>query len=205
GFTLLELLVTLILVSIVVLIVAMALRLTIKAWERGQKEGGCLQAGIVVPLLLDRQIRFCTKKAPFSVNGPPRPLFFTGTSAALTFFTTYSQMGTAANGLLRVCYLYSEEEKTLKYYQKIVTRPEDLSDKFNPLSGQQEEGIRPVSTLRCVSQFKLAYSSKSDPRPKADEDWQRQWKRQGPRWPGSIRLKLKVRGEPQEMMWIFHP
>jgi prepilin-type N-terminal cleavage/methylation domain-containing protein len=54
GFTLVELLVAMVLLSMVTLVVAMALRMSIKAWERGVEEGEHIQRRVAIPSLMKK-------------------------------------------------------------------------------------------------------------------------------------------------------
>ena len=65
GFTLVELLVAMVLLSMVTLVVAMALRMSIRAWERGVEEGEHLQRRVAIPSLMEKQLGALVKKDPF--------------------------------------------------------------------------------------------------------------------------------------------
>ena len=50
GFTLVELLVAMVLLSMVTLVVAMALKLSIESWEHGVEEGEDIQRWVAIPV-----------------------------------------------------------------------------------------------------------------------------------------------------------
>ncbi|MBF0203522.1 MAG: type II secretion system protein, partial [Desulfamplus sp.] len=68
GFTLIEVIVSMILVSMITLIMAFALRVNLQAWERGINEGDKAQIEVVLPNMLERQLRFIATNALLS-NG----------------------------------------------------------------------------------------------------------------------------------------
>jgi len=66
GFTLIEVIVAMVLVSMITLIMAFALKINLDAWERGNSEGDKLQIGVVLPNMLERQLRYIVKSASLS-------------------------------------------------------------------------------------------------------------------------------------------
>ncbi len=123
GFTLIELIISITLVSFVVLLLSMAMRSGLRAYERAKELGGKALLVSSVLNLMDRQLAMAVSgdnqfTAPF--------MRFEGRDRYLLFTTTAAPMGTGVGGVLLVSYRYSEDEDMLSYCQKIVTRKEDL-------------------------------------------------------------------------------
>ncbi|MBF0228205.1 MAG: prepilin-type N-terminal cleavage/methylation domain-containing protein [Desulfamplus sp.] len=66
GFTLIEVIVAMVLVSMITLIMAFALKINLDAWERGNSEGDKFQIGVVLPNMLERQLRYIVSSAALS-------------------------------------------------------------------------------------------------------------------------------------------
>ncbi|MBF0467791.1 MAG: prepilin-type N-terminal cleavage/methylation domain-containing protein [Desulfamplus sp.] len=170
GFTLIEVLVSMILVSMITLIMAFALRVNLQAWERGIAEGDKVQIEVVLPHMLERQLRsiisntvLAGSSQTFSASGQPdsslnagkapvpatNPIIQTGTMTQLqfsgkenmlSFYTLYSPQGTPSQGLVRVAYLYDHEAKELTVYEKVIGSQEDISESENIFSISGKSG-----------------------------------------------------------------
>jgi len=134
GFTLLELLVAMLLVSMVTVIISVAFRLGINSWDRSQREGDSFQARIVIPSLLKKQLAAMARKKNIGGDGKEIQLPFIGTENSLSFFTTYTAMAGRQKGLLRVTYLYDPDIRTLTLFQQLVLTLDDLDEIHFPLS-----------------------------------------------------------------------
>ena len=146
GFTLLELLVAMVLLSTVTLVVAMALKIAIDSWEQGTVEGEALQRCAAIPALLEKQLACLVRKDPFGQISPGL-LPFCGQKHGFSFFTSYAPQGSPGQGLLRVTYVFDEEKKTLSLFEKVITRKEDLKEAYNPLSIKWDNSFEPVSRV----------------------------------------------------------
>lgn len=116
GFTLIEVLVSMVLVSMVTLIMAVSLRINLQAWERGVQEGEKLHVKVVLPALMERQLRSLVTTASFagwagfsSNLGRGEKLKFIKNDNLFSFYTLYTPQGTPAQGLIRVAYTYSPD------------------------------------------------------------------------------------------------
>ena len=186
GFTLIEVVVAMVLVSMLTLILALAFRMTLQTWERGNREAEALQLKVVLPTLVARQLLMVvtqtsfvvtpeapstgTTKAPTGSVTPTRrtitpggstPLDFVGQKEHLSFFTHYSPQGTPAQGLLRVSYRYDPDRKTLEIYEQVIGGPADLekSDALGQSKPKTRDGEdQPVTVIPNVLHFSLSFS-----------------------------------------------
>jgi len=157
GFTLLEILVALILVSMVALTVALAFKIGVGAWERGVKEGEDPQVRTIIPQLIQREATAAVTTNAFS--GVALPLPFCGRQDSFSFFTAYAPEGSPRQGLLRVSYVFNEKEQTLALYEQTITRRDDVKDASNPLSTDWDETMAPISETKGITVFELRYAA----------------------------------------------
>ncbi len=189
GFTLLELLVAMVLLSTVVLISVMALRVSVEAWGRGNAEGETTQIHTAVSELIRRQLDCVVKADPFAPSSE-RPLRFYGGPHGLSFFTAYAPQGSTAQGLLRVTYRFDEEEKTLSLFEKVITRREDLGEALNPLAAKFNNSYEPVSRVEGVSGFDVRYAGKVTGDASERPFWKDRWMRASEPLPADIGITL---------------
>lgn len=160
GFTLIEVIVSMILVSMITLIMAFALKINLEAWERGNSEGDKVQISIVLPKMLEHQLRYIisgaqlasgdslsiesanskkqlesktsqTGNASQPQSGVLTQLPFTGQDNILSFYTLYSPQGSPSKGLIRVSYIYDEDAKELTVYENVIASQDDIKDSDN--------------------------------------------------------------------------
>lgn len=196
GYTLLEIMVAMVLVSTVTLIATMALRLSMNAWERGRQEGEVGALRVTLPLLLEHQLASLVDQADFPAK---RKLPFDGRSQGLSFFTTYAPRGAGAGGLQRVTYLYEEEQKTLWIYLQTVTREEQLKTEYDPLSTEWNRELKPVSQLAGIESLTFEYNTHPHPVFSEDDHWQEK----SEKVPTGIRLQLTRSGRKKVESWFF--
>jgi prepilin-type N-terminal cleavage/methylation domain-containing protein len=196
GFTLLEVLVAMVLMGVVTLIAAMALRQALDSWDRGRREGEVGALRITLPQVLDRQFAALMDTAPFPT---PTRLPFDGRHDGLSFFTAWAPRGAAPGGLLRVTCRFAEGEQTLLVYIDPVTRREQTGDDGNPLEGGAARDREPVSVLEGVAGLEFFYSDKTDADLKDDS----RWEEETDKIPAMVRLRLtRAEGRrPEE--WLF--
>jgi prepilin-type N-terminal cleavage/methylation domain-containing protein len=203
GFTLLEILVALILVSMVTLTVALAFKIGVGAWERGVKEGEDPQVRTIIPLLIQRQATAAVKTNSF--NGAILPLPFCGQQGSFSFFTAYAPEGSPRQGLMRVSYVFNEAEQTLRLYAQTVTIRDDVKDESNPLSGDWDETMAPISETKGITLFELRYAPAVTEGLKEEPDWKETWDCEDPQWPELIELQFQAGEGPRAHtgVWIF--
>lgn len=104
GFTLLELIIALTILTLVTLIVGSGLRITIRAWDKGELETGQTQRLRILSGMLSYQLK---SAYPYVIKTEDREgIVFTGTKDSLLFVTTVAdrEMG----GLKWVKYTYKD-------------------------------------------------------------------------------------------------
>ncbi len=158
GFTLIEVIVSMVIVSMITLIMAFTFKVNLEAWERSNNEGDKVQIEIVLPAMLERQFRYLasstsftnsgsasskiSNRQPNSFNSKNSPIESTalteigvvtqlklvGNNQNLSFYTLYSPQGSPSKGLIRVAYIYDEDKKELNVYEKVISNQEDIDD-----------------------------------------------------------------------------
>ncbi len=204
GFTLVELLVAMVLLSMVTLVVAMALKIAIESWERGAEEGEDIQLWVAIPALMEKQLRSLVKNDPFK-HGAGGLLPFCGQKHGFSFFSSYAPQGSPWQGLLRITYLLNEDEKTLYLFEQAITRKEDLNDKFNPLSDNWGDSLTPVSQVSGITAFNVIYSGSEKQDPQDTDNWDGSWKCLSTSIPSGlgINLQLGEGSKAQARKWYF--
>lgn len=203
GFTLLEILVTLVLVSVLTLIVAMALRLTISAWERGEREGEGAQIRAMVPSMLETQLKYIMTSASFSPTGGVIRLPFYGTEHSVSFFTSYAPMASTFQGLLHVCYVFMKNDKTLLCYQQLITNQKDFEDSLNLLDQNGSKGASAESTIKGIDAFDLLYGSGNAIDFEEMDQWKEEWNEKQVIPPTYMRLEFAEGEKEKPRQWFF--
>lgn len=206
GFTLLELLVTVVLIAMITVVLAMGLRLGVAAWQRGENEGPQAFLGVAFPRLLERQLE-CTMQYPGSLTGGKAVRFpFCGKEHALSFFSTYSPMGSSLQGVLRITYRYDPEKQCLFLYEQVITTADDLRDELNPFSEEWNGELKPLSEMEGVGTFDLRYSGRKTADPTDEDQWKTEWPCNSPVFPAAIGVSFRPGKEKKrrESLWYFH-
>lgn len=195
GFTLVEVLIAMTLVSVIVLVMTLALRLALSVWQRGSEQEESLPLLLAIPTVLDRQLLSLVPKASFGAEGGEALLPFCGEPYGFSFFTGYAPQGSRAKGLLRVTCVYDEASEALLLYQQIVTRREHIDDRYHPLGDLWEGELEPVSTIRGVRGFDLRFSDQDPVDLDASDDWEDRWSCETP---GNVPSVVRVRFQLDE-------
>lgn len=188
GFTLIEVVVAMVLVSMLTLILALALRMALQTWERGNLEGDALQLKAVLPSVMERQLSMAVSRItltgdvtvlsqtdPGGSSGKAAPakrldatkgalttLPFIGEKEHLSFFTRYAPQGAASKGLIRVSYRYDADDETLTVYERIIGNLDDLeaSESLGQGGSKKRDGHdAPVAVIHPVPLFSLSFSA----------------------------------------------
>ncbi len=204
GFTLVELLISMTLLSMVTLVVAMALRLAIDSWERGSNEGEGVQVSTVIPSLMEKQLGCLVRDDPFE-NHSKGLLPFCGQDHGLSFFTSYAPQGSPLQGLLRVSYVFQEAEQTLYFFEQAITKKENLDDEFNPLSGDWKNGLVSVGQVNGIKDFSLTYTDHKTTNPWNEGDWKSSWRCGSALPPVAVSVCLQTASESKSRSrkWVF--
>ena len=206
GFTLMEVVVAMVLVSMVTLIAALGFRLAVRAWERGETEGNSRQISIALPFLIEKQLNAVEKNVLFA-KGQNKVLPFFCNEKGLSFFTSYSPEGSLIQGLVRVTYVYDKKKKKLSVFEQAVTRLEDIDEKNDPLSDKWTAGPKPVSVIHGIDDFSVMFlrktSGESQKKGFEDVSWLAAWGEDEKGFPMFVKLVLVpgVHGFAQK--WYF--
>lgn len=203
GFTMIELLIAMVLISMVTLAASVAMRLTINAWERGVKEGEEKQILTALPGLLENQLAGMVVKAPVADAVKMQELEFCGEKNGLSIFTAYAPRGSMLQGLLRVTWIFDEETGTLTIFQKRIGGKDDLKEEFNPLSDRWNEESAPVSRVTGIDTFSFAYAKKGDIDVTDRDKWEEKWP--CGKAPARVRVEFELAGDKAEkpFAWFF--
>jgi prepilin-type N-terminal cleavage/methylation domain-containing protein len=203
GFTLLEIMVAIVLISVLTLMAAMALRMTMAAWERGEREGEGVQLRAMLPSILETQLQYLVKTASFSPTGREIPLPFYGSEHSLAFFTSYAPMGSPLQGLLEVSYVFMKRDKTLLFYQRVITNQEDFEDSVGSLTGNGSKDIQPMSTIRGIAAFDLLYGSGNTIDFEKMGQWKEAWNPEHSIPPTYVRIEFAEGEKEKPRRWFF--
>ncbi len=196
-------LVAMVLVSMVTVVAAMALRLAIGAWERGEKEGEDKQILMALPGLLKLQLGSLEREVKFDKGAKATGLRFCGGEEGFSLFTSYAPLGSPAQGLLRVTWRYDRALGELSIYQQVITRKADLAAALDPMDDEWDGSFEPVSHIPGVRSLRLAYAGDEVPDRKEMDSWKVSWPcGTAPRW---LSAEIAMAGEKGEggHLWRF--
>lgn len=207
GFTLLELLVAMLMVTMVTTIIAVALKLSINSWERAKSQGDAFQTKAVIPFLIKKQLNAVVKEKAFAKGKAPIKLKFNGRENGVSFFTSYTPMAGSMTGLLRVSYVYDRKEKKLFLYQQLILTQQDLKDIHNPLSEKWDDQLEPSGKISDISKFNIRYSSQKSYAQQDLDIVSKVWESKKNKYPESIFLEFgSVQGRKknsESYVWHF--
>jgi general secretion pathway protein J len=167
GFTLLELILAIAILSLITLIIGSGFRLGINAWQRGETEASETQRLRVLSGLLSQQLK---SAYPYRMKVEDKEVvIFKGESNSILFVTTL--VDPSVGGFKWVRYLY--KDGTLLYKEGI------LPDKrlFERISGEEE------IIDSNIGEVKFTYLSSET------EEWEESWEL-GKGLPRSVRVKI---------------
>lgn len=169
GFTLLELLISIVIVSVIMTIMSGAVRLGLRVWDRGEKGIGETQRIRVIKTLMKQQIAsMCTEQILKAGNKPGAvPFIVRGETDYIAFLSNYAVLpDSEAIPVYAKYFIQSEDTDHLVIIEKHVgtLSNEELSE-----LGEEEESF---VLIRDVKDFTIKYLKK-----KNDEidEWQNSW------------------------------
>ncbi len=197
GFTLLELLVSMTLATVVVVIMAMALRMGIRAWTHGKERNR-------QRLLQEQVINLMGEELASIPEARGSNLFyFHGDETAIWFTASHLPMGSGAGGTFLVFYSRSRGGRSLVYGQRLVNSRSDLRypPPIHAARGELDELMGRGWELEILEPFpkiEFRFAAAKDLRLPPDE-WQTQWKRNWDAPPEAVALRL---GDGAADPWI---
>ncbi len=206
GFTLMEVVVAMVLVSMVTLVATLGFRLAVRAWERGEEEGNSRQISTSVPALLQRQLD-SVEKTVFFGKGGKKVLPFSGSENGISFFTSYAPEGSSIQGLIRVTYVFDKEKTRLAVFEKAITRLKDMDENHNPLSEKWDDETKPVSIIDHIENFSVVFLKKinndNDKSSFDNVEWKTTWGKDDHGFPGFVKLMLEQKNKGPVQKWYF--
>lgn len=195
GFTLMELLISLAILSIIVVIALGGFRMGVQAWEKGEKDIHASSVKrIVVSLFQEQLSSLCTRKIR---NHGKKPEYLTGDATSLRFITAKGLLPGHEEGLFAVEYQVEETESGKK---RLGVREEPVETRRlivnTPQDEQAEEKqLYPVLEYPGNLQFSFLESQSVD-----GYTWVDEWKgesRAG--FPLAVRLILASENGEKEI------
>ena len=197
GFTLLELLISITLVSVIIVILSMAVRTGLRAYVRGHEANRELVAVSAVQGLLGRQLMMAVRPG---IGDLAKFYKFKGEKDELIFVTTHVPMGAQSGGIFLVAYRFQNSSNSLVYAQRIVTDPMDVKKELprqiapDEVSDLREQGWD-VSVVQGVEDLSFSYLEKNrDMDAGSIDDWPSAWYRDR-QLPAAVGAVLKFRNE----------
>ena len=133
GFTLLELLLSLTIVAIIVVIIFGALRIGVRAWEKGEADIEINQRQRIVLGLLKRQLASISLRK--IANGGNNPFLLKGDNKSMAFVSQVSMVPGNTFGLALVKYIVEPAEKNagerLAFFEQNIVLLEEDADLDN--------------------------------------------------------------------------
>lgn len=191
GFTLIEVLVSMVLVSMVTMIIALVLRISLNAWERGEDEGEKAQIYTALPSLLGKQMQAAVHTMSFQ-GASESDLPFYGEKNVFSFFTLFSPMGTPWQGLVKITYQYDDIDQVLEIYENRINVQEDIKE--------IKADDRPVSEIPGVSRFSVRFLTETELKESfkrrafyfSDASFQEKWEERNKDLPAYIELDFAL-------------
>ncbi len=167
GFTLVELMVALTLMTLVTLIIGNGFRLGMDAWDRGEAETGLTQRYRVLTGMFSQQL---TSAYPYGIDVDEEKLaVFKGDDDSFMFVTTITDSPFGGFKWIR----YSFKNGTL-FYKEGILPDKDFEDK---ITGNEE------IVDSDVGEMKFTYYSKDE------GDWKDSWD-YGENLPGAVKIEI---------------
>lgn len=184
GFTFIEVMISLILFSLILLMVLGTFRLSLSAWERVEKQS---DQTLKIHNLQNLMIHQIKSISPYKVKTEKAEgdyLAFEGKRDSLRFVSSYSVRSKKSEGLIYAAYLWKNGEK-LELYERRVLRKEFFEI---PL---QEDSL--VFTLTGISNLTFEYLKEEE-----EGIWLTEWEGKGlDPLPRAIRISFRLEDEKE--------
>jgi len=197
GFTLLELLISITLVSVIVVILSMAVRTALRAYVKGREVNREIVTVSAVQGLLGRQLLMAVRPGTSNLGKFFR---FRGENDQLIFTTTHAPMGSRAGGIFLVVYQFQDRDNTLLYAQRIITEPDERkADPPGTVSPEQVKKMREdgwdVSLVPGLESVEFSYlDSDRELDMDAVDNWPSSWIKDA-KLPSAVGLILRYKDE----------
>ncbi len=185
GFTLLELLITITLLGIVVLIVSGALRIGVRAWEKGSEKTAGIQPVRVVLELMKRQL---SSALPYEIEQEGETyLLFSGDEKQLQFVGILSLLNQQNPGNVVVTYRVRDVEEGMM----LEFKEENTAVFNNSSDGRLEDTETWWPFSENIEKFSIEYAGELNP--DGEIIWEASWNsRERKALPVAVKLTMAV-------------
>lgn len=173
GFTLIELIIAITILSLITVIIGGAFRLGIQAWEKGEKETGDSQRLRVLSSLLSQQLKSFYPYEIKMEDKDEKVVLFKGESDSITFVTTLTD--SSYGGFKWVKYVFRDGAL---FYMEGLLPDKKFQEKIKNKNKDKEEIID-----KNIDEFKFSYFSSDD------DEWKESWDF-GEDLPGAVKVNL---------------
>ncbi len=205
GFTLLELLISITLVSVIIVILSMSIRTGLRAYMRGREANRQIVAVSAIQGLLGRQLMMAVRPGLGNLSKFFR---FHGDEDELIFVTTHVPLGSQSGGIFLVVYRFQQGDDSLVYGQHIVTTPEEVKDELprhvrtEDIKDLRQQGWD-VSVVPGIHSLSFSYlGPNSDMDMAAVDRWPSAWYRDR-QLPASVGLVIELDNDNPEKRRSF--
>lgn len=150
GFTLLELLLSMAITTIIVVMVFGIFRVSIRAWERGERDTEQKQSLRTVTGMVSKQLRSITIPASSKLRNGDRRIDFIGDEQHMTFFSKLAL--DPNNGVLPVLAKYtvalSESGASLFFSERALS---DIREPVDALAYQSDQRFEMLSGMESIT------------------------------------------------------
>jgi general secretion pathway protein J len=193
GFTLLELVITFTILSLILLVIAGAMRLGSAAWERGEEKAEKFQRGRAGFSLLSQQLKSAYPYKVKAKQAEPDYLAFQGASDSLRFVTNFSLKSRRPEGLVFVTYKIEEDKSSGKVLK--VCEQRVLNKDFTEATPKDEDFL---PLLEGLSEITFEYYREAEDEEGTGE-WVNSWDgKDETELPRQIRVNLKWKEKKEE-------
>jgi len=170
GFTLIEVIVTLTILSFILIIIFATFRLGLQAWERGEVIKETYQKIRISSQLITRQVKSIVPYKIQTQKAEGDYLAFEGRPQTLKFVSSLSARMQKPEGLVYAIYQFKEEEKgggKLSLYEQRVLNRNFFEEEI------EEE--KEIVLIEGISNILFEYYQEEDPSKNQMEAWLEEW------------------------------
>ncbi|MGE0083274.1 MAG: type II secretion system protein J [Desulfococcaceae bacterium] len=188
GFTLLELLISLTIVAVIVVLIFSALRIGVRAWEKGEENVEARQRYRIVLNLMRQQLAAVCLSV--SGTGENRSVLFKGDEGFVEFISRRSLMPDSTAGIVYIRYQTESDKNSvrLSLYEKNMVVLKNVADMEVPAPDDYYELIRDMADFG----FEYLKESADDKSGEIKMEWQPAWDLEKDKgFPRAVRIRFR--------------
>ena len=193
GFTLLEVMITLTILSMMLVIIFGAFRLGLSAWQRGDSTKEEYQRFRTASELMLRQIKSMVPLKIKTEKAEGDYLAFEGKLRTLKFISALPIKSRKPEGLVYAMYEFKEDGdggRIVLYEEKALNKD------FFEVGPKEDSG---VSLMEGVSEVRFEYCRPADPEKNQEEKWEEEWNaKEEKALPKAVRVSITYKNEKKE-------